>query len=264
MSSDRAIEELRAYAAGLRAAAECEPDLQMPLGFFSGVQRHPRKSWWLRPRLAVATAIFMVLNVGLAAASDSAVPGDVLYPLDLGYEAVAGLIGVDLGGEDERLSESFVLIARGDAGGAVRTASAAVGSADSESVAVLDDLATDLETVTPSPRSRADLHGAVEDLIETVQPAARSRNDDGSGIDPTSIQERARVVAETARGVPFEPSRGPGKTETENNGQGNGPDQNNGQGNGPDQNNGQGNGPDQNNGQGNGPDQNNGQGRGRP
>lgn len=67
------------------------------------------------PRLVFAgLAVVVVANLGTAALADSAVPGDLLYPVDRAYEEVADLVG--LGGErnEERLDEATVLADRGE------------------------------------------------------------------------------------------------------------------------------------------------------
>ncbi len=71
---------------------------------------------WKRRLLAVASAcgLFVSGNVGLALASDSAVPGDLLYGLDRTYEAVADALGFDDDHSMERFEEAVVLSHRGN------------------------------------------------------------------------------------------------------------------------------------------------------
>ena len=76
-------------------------------------------------------------NIGIAAASNSAVPGDLLYPVDRAFENVADLIGVDVGGATERLEEAAVLIARGQFDTAIEPIAAAAAELDDENARVL-------------------------------------------------------------------------------------------------------------------------------
>ena len=109
-NESRAIEDLRDYG---RSLVEGVPvgQVEMAVGrvLASRHQSH-------RPRrlvLMLATAgLLAVSNVALAAASDSAAPGDLLYPIDRGYEWARDLFG-DTDRTNERLAESETLSQRG-------------------------------------------------------------------------------------------------------------------------------------------------------
>jgi hypothetical protein len=127
----RAIEDLRSYGRSL--AGSLTPGETEAMVGRAIAARYKRR----RPRaLVVALAILGLLaisNVGLAAASDAAVPGDLLYPFDRGYEWARDLFGT----RDrtlERLAESEVLSLRGETGVAIDLLreELAVGSSDQQ------------------------------------------------------------------------------------------------------------------------------------
>lgn len=109
-NENRAIEDLRAYG---RSLVEGVPvgQTEMAVGRVMA-SRHESH----RPRrlvLMLATAgLLAVSNVALAAASDSAAPGDFLYPVDRGYEWARDLFG-HTDRTNERLAESETLTQRG-------------------------------------------------------------------------------------------------------------------------------------------------------
>jgi hypothetical protein len=107
----QAIEDLRSYGRSL--VGTLTPGATEAMVGRAIAARYRRR----RPRaLVLALAILGLLaisNVGLAAVSDAAVPGDLLYPFDRGYEWAGDLFGA----RDrtlERLAESEVLSLRGE------------------------------------------------------------------------------------------------------------------------------------------------------
>jgi hypothetical protein len=113
---NQAIEDLRSYGrslVGTVSTGRTEAVVGRALD-----SRHRPK----RPRslvLALATlGLLAISNIGLAAVSDAAAPGDLLYPLDRGYERAGDLLGGWLFGvgdrTQERLAESETLNLRGD------------------------------------------------------------------------------------------------------------------------------------------------------
>ena len=76
-------------------------------------EREPRAQVWqtrLVPRIATAAAALILLvtmSGGMAYAANGAKPGDLLYGLDLAFEA----IGIGDGGAEERLAETIALVA---------------------------------------------------------------------------------------------------------------------------------------------------------
>ncbi|MFP3914382.1 MAG: hypothetical protein ACLFWM_05870 [Actinomycetota bacterium] len=123
--------------------------------------RSPRRA----PRLALATlAVLVVGNVVTASVADAAVPGDLLYPLDRGYEEVADLVG--LGGDHtpERVEEAQVLVERGDHTDAVDLL------AESVDTDVVRGAAAALQEMAPSdpqlPEHVEALVSGTQDLVE--------------------------------------------------------------------------------------------------
>lgn len=113
---NQAIQELRSYGRSLVDTVPAgQTEAVVGRALTVGLRRH-------RPRrLVVALAILGLLtisNAGMAAVSDSAAPGDLLYPFDRGYERVGDLIGGWLFGvgdrTGERLAESELLNGRGE------------------------------------------------------------------------------------------------------------------------------------------------------
>jgi hypothetical protein len=114
---NQAIEDLRSYGRSLvDTVSTGRTDAVVGWALTARRRRH-------RPRgLVVALAtlgLLVISNVALAAVSDEAAPGDLLYPLDRGYERAGDLVGGWLFGVGdrtrERLAESEVLNVRGDA-----------------------------------------------------------------------------------------------------------------------------------------------------
>lgn len=93
-------------AALLAPAAQARP--------FAETQAKARRECLSPARLRLAGALLALLfmlsaSAGVAAASDNAIPGDTLYPLDCALED----IGLDHGGMAERLSEANLLTRHG-------------------------------------------------------------------------------------------------------------------------------------------------------
>lgn len=113
---NQAIEDLRSYGRSLVGTVSTgRTEAVVGRALTAGHRRH-------RPRglvLGLATlGLLAISNVGLAAVSDAAAPGDLLYPLDRGYERAGDLFGGWLFGvgdrTQERLAESEALNLRGD------------------------------------------------------------------------------------------------------------------------------------------------------
>ncbi|HSJ34674.1 MAG TPA: hypothetical protein VLB85_06425, partial [Acidimicrobiia bacterium] len=105
----------RRYGEDLAAAV---PPARSRIAALRAVGSRPRPVRRL-PRVAAATVgFFAIANVAAAAVSNSAVPGDVLYPLDRAYEAAGRLIGFD-DHTAERLAEAELLVERSDLPGAL-------------------------------------------------------------------------------------------------------------------------------------------------
>lgn len=159
-NESRAIEDLRNYG---RSLVEGVPvgQTEMAVGrvLASRHQTH-------RPRrlvLMLATAgLLAVSNVALAAASDSAAPGDFLYPVDRGYEWARDLFGAT-DRTNERLVESETLSQRGHV---------------DDAIAFLRELATE--------SSNEALLAAIEKLEATGAQGQGNQNDPGPATPATT------------------------------------------------------------------------------
>ena len=80
---------------------------------------------------SVTVLTFLTGNIGLAAAADSAIPGDALYGIDRGYERLADSLGVGENHAGERLEEAIALSQRGNVGLALDTAREGIENANS-------------------------------------------------------------------------------------------------------------------------------------
>ncbi len=161
--------------------------------------------------MAFASVGFILFgNIGIAAASNSAVPGDLLYPVDRAFESVAGVFGVDVGGATERLEEAAVLIGRGQFDAAIKPIAAAAADLDDEAAAAIETLAAHLAQIEPGASSREDLHNATFTLLATVSDVAES-----GAADVAAWKQAVAIcvenVADTANGRPFTP---PGQDDT--------------------------------------------------
>lgn len=199
MQDSNALRELRAYAKILLAEEAGVPTAPRPAATPVPVRRV-----LLRPRSIIAAAILFVLgNAGLAAASDSAVPGDLLYPLDRAYEAVGSVLGFQHNPQAERLEEARVLLDRGEVNEAIETATGTLGNEMADDTRDLTGYNAELGSIGDAGTHRADVRAAVSALIEAIRTS-----------DQDTIKQAARTVAETARGALFTDNQGPGKDKT--------------------------------------------------
>ena len=150
-------------------------------------------------------------NVGMAAAANGAVPGDVLYPVDLGYEYVVGLLGGDVGGAGERLEEASVLIERGQLERALDTIGVAAGEFDSAAEAAISALSDRLDGLDANAARRVDLHRATVALLTTVQEMVGGEAAPDLASWKHAINDSVKAVADTAQGDPHTP---PGQDDT--------------------------------------------------
>lgn len=125
------MDDLKAYAASLTDSVSiAETDAVV-----AGVLRAPRGGRQpVKQRVTavgVVIATFLSANVGLAAASQNAAPGDALYGVDRAYERIAEFVGISNPRTEERLQEANELANRGDASAALAAASAALEAVSS-------------------------------------------------------------------------------------------------------------------------------------
>lgn len=211
----RGIEDLRRYGASLVESVPAGRTEGMVTRGLAGRRRYQRSR---RMVLVLATlGVLAISNVGLAAVSDGASPGDFLYPIDRGYEWASDRFG-PADRTDERLAEAEVLNNRGDTGEAIQFLQEELGNRPSDVgllVAAIKELQSQFENgnqgqaLTPNldPSSPAQTApGQVKD--EVTEPASPSDTAPGQVDDevtePSSPSDTApgRTGSDAPRTVP--------------------------------------------------------------
>lgn len=166
------VDKLRRYADSLRSEMPEERTHRRVGQAMAAAERRRHPRW--RMALASGTAA-VIANVGLAAAAQPAVPGDILYGVDRAYEKVTDLVGLSDGHDAERIAEADGLVAAGR---------------PDEAIELLDEV---------SPVDRRHLEEAIDVLRSRV---AASRGT-GNGDD---ISDAAGDVGEEAPGASVKPA----------------------------------------------------------
>jgi hypothetical protein len=167
---------------------------------------------WRSPQVAFASLGFLVFgNIGMAAAANSAVPGDILYPIDQAYENVIGLFGGNGNRAVERLEEASVLIARGQFDLAMETISVAAGEFDTDAAITISSATTRLGHLGTNVTNREDLHRATFALLTTVSGLVNGNGGTDMLTWKVAIDDCAAAVVDVANGQPFVP---PGQDDT--------------------------------------------------
>jgi hypothetical protein len=198
------LDQLRRYGEDL---ANAVPPARSRLAALRAVGGSPRPVRRL-PRVAAATlGFFAIANVAAAAVSDSAVPGDALYPLDRAYEAVGSLIGID-DHSAERFAEAEVLIERSDLDGAMDLVVEAMPDADLEGVtAALRQSATndDVRTLVESARGLGEaMRTGNDEAAAEFRAAIRLLDAQASDRDPGATPAQPATPADP--GEPGQPA----------------------------------------------------------
>jgi hypothetical protein len=197
------LDQLRRYGEDL---ANAVPPARSRLAALRAVGGSPRPVRRL-PRVAAATVgFFAIANVAAAAVSDSAVPGDALYPLDRAYEAVGSLIGLDHSAE--RLDEADVLIERSDLDGAMDLVVEAMPDSDLEGVTTaLRGSATneDVRTLVESARGLGEaMRTGDDEAVAEFRAALRLLDAQASDRDPEATPAEPATPADP--GEPGQPA----------------------------------------------------------
>ncbi|MFZ0013024.1 MAG: hypothetical protein WAL25_02805 [Acidimicrobiia bacterium] len=217
-SSDSSVAEIAARAAAVARSGEPAK--------LAATARH-RRGLSLTPRLATAAvaAILIIGLGGVAAASNTAVPGDPLYGVDRALET----IGIGDGATEERLSEASTLTARGQTTEALDLLAETLGSNSEQASDALLRAAARLHESGPGSENSNEVRSNLADMLEWMATTDFTGQDFGRGV-----AERAREIGGENQGQ----GRG---NQGENQGQGQG-NQGQGQGNqGQNQGQGQGN-----------------------
>lgn len=191
----KAVDDLRSL--GRHLAGQVSP-IEAGSAAFRAInagRRRPASRVWV---VGLATlGVFVISNVALAAASNSAVPGDLLYPLDRGYEWVVNRISP----QDhslERLDEAEELVAKGDTAMALSLLAETLDSLGVDSTLT----ATLGASAQGNGPANADLKAAVEELVgatKLISQAAKQGDLAGLHAAIDAAHARAEDVAEAAR-----------------------------------------------------------------
>lgn len=189
---------------------------------------------WLRYKLATGLAVVLALSgmTGIAAAaSDSAVPGDMLYGIDRALEAV----GINDGDVVERIAEAQALFNRGEEADAVAhlADSLAEEAGGSSAADALLEVAKRLET-TESTTNDVEVSAKVAEMLAWMADAKENAELSGREFGQ-EIAKKAKEIPEKSGSSNSATGNGQNKEKT-NNGNGQGPDKekpDGGNGNGP-------------------------------
>jgi hypothetical protein len=191
----KALDDLRSL--GRHLAGQVSPVEATSAAFRAmnvGRRRNASRVW----TVALATlGVLVVSNVALAAASNSAVPGDLLYSLDRGYEWVADRISPQ-DHSAERLDEVEELVAQGDTDMALSLLTETLDSLSVDSTLT----AAVAASVQGNGPANAVLKAAVEELVGATKLISEaSKEGDLAGLHAAidAAHARAEDVAEAAR-----------------------------------------------------------------
>lgn len=176
-------------------------------------------SIWNR-RIATTTAGFaLVLGTsGVAVASDSAAPGDLLYGIDRTLESV----GIGAGGASERVSEASTLLDRGQVQEAIEHVADETSADDFMSAEATAALQAAAEAVAANGQGNTSVGASVGAMLDEISQMLQDDELDGAMF--------GRRVSELARSIRDEADPGEGAADPEPGNQGN---QGQGQGQGP-------------------------------
>lgn len=190
------ITDLKRFAEALTAEV---PEARAHAAVFRARQTQPRGALVVR-RIVLATGMAVFLNIGLAAAANPSIPGELLYPIDRAYERLTGFFGVDHRGE--RIHEAAQLAGSDRQPEAIQLLMDTLGD---ESPSQLDsDLGSDLSTALESSL-QADRKGeewtAFREALDELITAAQQRTDTPAADDAVLIKERAHALSEAAKNL---------------------------------------------------------------
>jgi hypothetical protein len=176
-------------------------------------------SIWNRPIAATTAGFALVLGMsGVAVASDSAAPGDLLYGIDRTLES----IGIGAGGATERVSEASTLLDRGQVPEAIEHVADETSADDVMSAEATAALQAAAEAVAANGQGNTSVGESVGAMLDEISRMLQDDELDGAMF--------GRRVSELARSIRDEADPGEGSADSEPGNQGN---QGRGQGQGP-------------------------------
>lgn len=190
------FDDLRSYASDL---VDAVPDLDTSSLHLADGPRVPKRPHrFTVPAMALmgAAAMLLVAEVGIAVVSNSAVPGDQFYGLDLLVEDALTTVGIPINVASERIDEAEVLLERDELNEAIRTARVGyrempppvIGAAIGHLVYAESLLAAGVD-----PGVEDAVRDSFYDLLETTKEAGGAEVDNGR-----TISEAAFRVAQAA------------------------------------------------------------------
>jgi hypothetical protein len=170
MSDNRPFDDLRSLGDHLREhVPPVISDQVAAAAVRKGRQRSLRRRSWIP--VVVTTALLAAANVAMAQATDAAVPGDFLYPVDRAYEWLGDRFGVT-NRLSERVDEALVLAARGET-----------------------DLAASLTDEIADQAGHPELSAAISELLAAAQSGDHDRLEEAIG----AVKAEATAIAESNR-----------------------------------------------------------------
>ena len=191
MDDDRVLNELRSLGEHLQSQVSPERSRQVAIAALAA-QRRRRSLRWVPA--TVGASIFLVGNVALAATSDRALPGELLYPADRAYEWLADLV-VNSDRTPERVEEALILIERGETALALETVEDILGDQ------------ADLDQAVAALASNANSQD-VRDKVKDLVAAAALVSDAAQSGDQAALHAAIDVVHQEAAEVAAEASNG--------------------------------------------------------
>lgn len=167
-------DRLRRVASRYEATVSHGRAEQLAARAMARAQRVPRRHHRVAAAV-VGSAFTIVVLSGLALAAESAVPGDLLYPVDRAVEA----LGLDRNLLEERLEEAIILADRGDRDRVVVIAGEVLDEVNRSGVQVVR---TPLPLVTVMPEADESDAGKVQAAPATSNP----RTVDSAEVAPTT------------------------------------------------------------------------------
>lgn len=150
-------------------------------------------------RVIALVGLAAFFNLALAASADSAIPGDLLYPVDRGFEKIETLFGFDH--RQERISEAHKLSEKHQNSEAIQMVIESLGA----------DAPAELRTALEASRNGVETSGdawntfsqSTNRLIESVQNMYTYEHQHGTPSQDQAelVRERAREVAQAAQGL---------------------------------------------------------------